>query len=334
MDMKKFVFLLLVIVLFPLTGCDLVKNTNGNSSVTGTLSIDDAKKKAEEFINKNLMQAGTTATVQTITDDGSFYKMVVDVGGGKTLPAYMTKDGMKFIPEVIDMTEFAKQKEATGQANASSEPPAVVVPKTDTPVVDLFVMSYCPYGTQIEKGILPVLETLGDTIQFRLRFVDYAMHEEQEIQENLLQYCIQKEQPEKLQAYLSCFLKSSDSTACLKTAKVATLDTCISATDKKYEIMKKYKDKTLWTNGSFPPFDIDKEDNTKYGVQGSPTLVINGMQAQSARDAASLLKTICSAFTSPPEACVQELSTAQPSPGFGDATTPSNASTTNAGCGQ
>jgi len=49
-------------------------------------------------------------------------------------------------------------------------------------------MSYCPYGTQIEKGILPVINALGNKIKFSLKFVDYAMHGKKEIDENSRQY--------------------------------------------------------------------------------------------------------------------------------------------------
>ena len=37
-------------------------------------------------------------------------------------------------------------------------------PKKEKPEVELFVMSHCPFGTQIEKGMLPVARLLGDKI--------------------------------------------------------------------------------------------------------------------------------------------------------------------------
>jgi len=73
--------------------------------------------------------------------------------------------------------------------------------KKDVPEVELFVMSHCPYGTQMEKGILPVVELLGDKIDFKIRFVYYAMHGEKEVNEEARQYCIQKEQKDKFISY-------------------------------------------------------------------------------------------------------------------------------------
>jgi hypothetical protein len=67
-------------------------------------------------------------------------------------------------------------------------------------------------------------------------------------------------------------------------------------------------------------FYAQKADNDKYGVQGSPTLVINGAQISSGRDSAGLLKTICSAFNTAPSECQKQLSSASPSAGFGEGT--------------
>ncbi|NTW29741.1 MAG: hypothetical protein HGA33_00500, partial [Candidatus Moranbacteria bacterium] len=200
----------------------------------------------------------------------------------------------------------------------------------------LFVMSYCPYGTQIEKGILPVLETLGDKIDFTLEFVSYAMHDKKEIDENLRQYCIRTEEPLKLSAYLGCFLKKGQGTetACMKTVgvNVAKNAECMKTADATFDVTKNYNDKGTYS-GSFPPFNVDKADNEAYGVQGSPALVINGVTADSSqRDPASLLKTVCSGFESAPEACSAMLSTDVPVAGFGEGTASTTAAS-DAACG-
>jgi hypothetical protein len=221
----------------------------------------------------------------------------------------------------MDIAEMVKK---TAEKKPADEKPAAEIPKTDKPTVELFVMSYCPYGTQIEKGILPVLDTLGAKIDYKMKFVSYAMHEKLEIDENLKQYCIQKNEPKKLSVYLKCFLKDDKKAAdCLKTALVnpTTLSSCIAATDKQFKITESYNNKASWSNGSYPPFDVDKDANDKYSVKGSPTLVINGVEASAAgRDSASLLKTICSGFKTAPKECSTELSATAPAPGFGEGT--------------
>ena len=64
-------------------------------------------------------------------------------------------------------------------------------------------------------------------------------------------------------------------------------------------------------------FDIDKDLNEQYGVQGSPSLVINGVQADSGRSPAAYLTTICDAFNDIPVECESVLSSATPSPMWG-----------------
>jgi len=48
------------------------------------------------------------------------------------------------------------------------------IPKTETPNVKMFVMTYCPYGNQAEDGLGPVYRLLGDKIDFEPHFVYYS----------------------------------------------------------------------------------------------------------------------------------------------------------------
>jgi hypothetical protein len=160
------------------------------------------------------------------------------------------------------------------------------------------------------------------------------MHGKKEVDEQVAQYCIQKNENSKYLTYLQCFLNASDSAGCLKQAKIdqTKLNKCINETDKLYNITKNFNDQSSYLSGQFPLFDIDKVDNDKYGVGGSPTLVINGVDAQVSRSPATLLSAVCGAFNSAPSECSQELSAASPSPGFGY-NTQSGADTAAANCG-
>jgi glutaredoxin len=285
------------------------------------ITLEEAQEKAENFITENLVQPGTEIKVKGASEERGLYKVVVTVQE-QEIETYMTKDGKSFFPQAMNIEEIEEQK------NASQEDQAVApveVPKQDKPVVETFIMSYCPYGTQVQKGFLPVVQLLKDKIDFDFKFVDYAMHEKDEIDENLVQYCINEDNQQKYYKYLDCFLVSEDSESCLAKAQVnqAKLNQCVVDVDNKYGVIKAYEDKESW-GGQFPPFDIQKEDNLKYGVQGSPTIIINGVEASSARDPQSLLATICSGFEEMPVECNQELSTETPAPGFGSGATDSN----------
>ncbi|MFA5109283.1 MAG: hypothetical protein WC458_01950 [Patescibacteria group bacterium] len=296
-------------------------------------NIDEnqAKEITEKFINDFLMQSGSKATIKEVTEEYGLYKLKVDIVSD-VVDSYLTRDGKLFFPQALDIDKINSAKETAPEASATTGGQAgQVTVKNDKPVVELFVMSYCPYGTQIEKGILPVLTALGNKIEFELKFCSYAMHGDKELAENLNQYCIQKEQPDKLNAYLSCFLENSDASACIKSAKINTnkLNACVSSTDKQYKVTENAKNNVGY-QGSYPGFNVDKTANDKYNVGGSPTLVINGQDISSDRDPASLLKTICSAFNNPPKECETVLSSASPSAGFGSGTA-TNASAA-AGC--
>jgi len=307
----------------------LVLGGKSSAGVKG-ISITDAKTQTETYL-KSISQG--QASVDNITDEGSLYKLGLTVSG-RQYESYVTKDGKLLFPQGIDMTVPVP---AAGANTAATTP--TVVPKTDKPTVELFVMSYCPYGTQAEKGILPAVRALGDKIDFKVRFVSYSMHGEKEIKENLNQYCIETGQPDKYLKYLACFLNDSvgqgsdaDVAACIASTGVDTtkLDACKTATDTQFNVMKNFNDKTTWLNGNYPKFDIDAALNTKYGVGGSPTLIINGVESNAGRDSASFLAGICAAFNTPPAECQTQLSSTPPGAGFGyDSVGAANA----AGCG-
>lgn len=331
MNTKKLLLVSVALTLV-LTGCSLgsLKKVQGKK-----LAPEQAQTKAQDFINKNLMQPGSEATVEKPVLENGLYKFKVNLPGGRSVDAFMTTDGKQLFPQAISMEEVKDQADAgnTG-ANTDNTPAAKDIKKTAKPKVELFVMSYCPYGTQIEKGIIPAVKALGSSVDFKVKFVSYAMHGDKEIKENLLQYCIQKEDNSKYLDYLSCFLKNGKSDSCVASAKVnkSKVDACVAASDKKFKVTENFNDKNTW-KGQFPPFDTDKADNEKYGVQGSPTLVINGAQSESGRDSASLLKAMCGAMSKAGKGCSAKLSSASPAPGFGEGTDTSGSAGA-AGCGQ
>lgn len=322
---KKIIFgsVAIVLVAAVILGITLYKNK-------GTLKPEAARKKVESFVNAYLMQGGSTATISDVTEAYGLYKVKVNIGADQKVDSYVSRDGKLFFPQALNMDELTKTPSTDTAADNTAAP--VDVPKNNKPIVELFVMSYCPYGTQIEKGILPAVKALGNKIDYTLKFVDYAMHGEKELKENLVQYCVQKEQTSKFDAYLTCFLKASDSASCLVSAgiDVTKNDACVTKTDTDFKVLANFKSNTDF-RGTYPGFNVQKTDNTKYSVGGSPTLIINGKDVSSGRDSASLLKAICSAFTTQPKECETVLSDASPAAGFGEGTTTGTAA---AGCAQ
>ncbi|MCX6807894.1 MAG: hypothetical protein NTZ80_03825 [Patescibacteria group bacterium] len=345
MNIGKIVTIIVIVVLalatFAFAYDDYTVRNNGAGAgildqvgATNALSQEAALARATKFISDVIMPNGGVKVKDVKTESG-IYKFTIELENGQKYFPGLTKDGKYFFYDSVDVDTVSAQFQEKNAQAANTTPASTEISKEAKPKVEVFVMSHCPFGTQIEKGILPVADLLGDKIDFEIKFVDYAMHGEKELAEELSQYCIQKEQNSKYHTYLSCFITSGESDKCLTEASIdtKTMQSCVSATDEEFKVMKSFKDenKTGW-KGDFPPFAIYAKENVKYGVEGSPTLVINGQKAQSERDSASLLKTICSSFIQKPSACDQVLSADQPSPGFGSGTADAGAASAN--CGQ
>ncbi len=274
--------------------------------ITGfsALDSDEVAEKALDYLN-NILTDEQKAKLIEITEKGDLYNIKFEVGG-QLFDSYATKDGELLFLNAIDLNEAPMTTEED------------TVPKADRPKVELFVMTHCPYGTQAEKALLPVWELLEDKADFSINFVYYAMHGQEELDESLRQYCIQKEQNDKFTDYLTCFLKEGKSENCLDGIDTAKLDACISATDEDFKVTENFNDQTTWINDRFPALDLHKELNEKYSIQGSPTFVINGKVVSVARNPEAIKTAICNAFNTAPEECSEMLSTASASPGFGE----------------
>lgn len=308
---NKNLIIKIVIVLAVIIGGSLLY-LNRDKIEISVLSPQKAAEKAINYINQQL-GGQTTATLIETKEESGVYKIRLKVQE-QEFTSYITKNGKILFVEGISLGS-----DSSTQANNTSGEPT----KTDKPDVKLFVMSYCPFGLQMEKAFLPVYNLLKDKVDMGIYFVDYIMHDKKEIDENLRQYCIQKEEKEKYADYLSCFTQSGDATKCLSSAGAdqTKLANCISQTDKDYNITAQYQDKNTWVSGNYPKFDVNKDLNEKYGVQGSPTLVINDKVVDiSNRSPEELKKVICQAFKSEPQECSQTLSTESASSGFGTGT--------------
>ncbi len=234
-----------------------------------------------------------------VEDQDSFYMVTVGYRG-QDVPLYVTKNGAYYTSSLVPLKIDANPSIQTQQPTETL--------KSDKPEVELFIMTHCPYGTQAEKGFIPMMKALGDSVDAKIRFVHYFMHtNQQEEVETPKQLCIREEQPDKYLDYLECFLSSenqgsvADSEKCLSQVGIdkAKLNSCVSSgkADEYYE--------------------TDSELSNSYGVRGSPSLVINGVIVNSGRDSNSYLNAVCGAFNTAPDKCSTELSTASPSPGFG-----------------
>ena len=250
-----------------------------------------------------------------VTDIGNLYEVTVSYEE-QDIPVYITKDGDYLVSGAVLLSELE------GESQVESEPVSTDVPKSDKPLVELFIMTHCPYGTQAEKGMIPVLELLEKNIEGDIKFVHYFMHAPEE-DETPRQICIREEQSEKYIPYLRCFLEgdgNADATGYIANGNDPA--TCIARVN-----IDQSKLNDCIANRAEDYYAEDSALSEGYGVGGSPTLVVNGVIVSSARSSSAYLETICSAFNNAPSECDEILDSSSPSPGFGWEIPDTNAAT-------
>jgi len=286
--------------------------------------ISDIK---EEKVGVNVLdflnaQAGVDefSLIRVVSKSG-FYEVKVDGEDGES-SFYVTKNGKSLMTGLglIELNNFKQNSMWLSPSNQDT--------LSDRPKVELFVMAHDPYTLQTEKGIIPVLKILKDKIDFELKFAYYSINGMQEINEQLNQYCIQKEQKNKFIDYLTCFLDNGDGDECLTSLKIdkSKLEICREDLDTEFNIIANLNDKSKWVGSTCPeepycffPFNVDEKDNEKYNVDEFPLLIINGKSEITPKDPASLQRIICNSFLKDyiPEECSVELTSQIPSLGFG-----------------
>jgi len=268
----------LILIIGSFSGFGMTGNAI-SEDVAGQIIVDFAKQ-----------QTGQEMEVVEINEESGLYEVIV-LYQGEEVPLYLTKDGKSLVNGLTPLVSFDEQPEEKEEV--------IEVTKSDKPEVELFVMTHCPYGTQAEKGFIPVMKAFENVADLKIRFVHYFMHDPEEA-ETPLQVCIREEQSDKYLDYLECFLGEGNSEDCLVKAGIdrTALNTCIETNSEGY-------------------YSEDSELSEGYGVQGSPTLVVNGQIVSSGRNPSAYAQVVCSAFNTAPGACSDDFSTANPSPGFG-----------------
>jgi hypothetical protein len=307
--MKKNLILtsILVVVAIALIGGGVFymnkkKNSKGMiASVSGVLSSQEAGNKSIDYINKNLLQSGTTASLKTITEENGLYKITLTISqSGKDQEGivYASRDG-----KLLFVYPPVETDKATPAQTAQAKEPV----KTDKPDVKLFVMAFCPYGNQAEGLIKPVLDLLKDKISLSLHYIvakddkgKYSsLHGDQELNQDVREICVAKYQNDKFWDFVAkinekCTAQNAD-TCWEQVAKDLGIDT-----QKIKDCQKNEADSLLAGELAL---------TTQFSVSGSPTLVINGVEFSGERSSEGYKTGICNAFNSAPQECSQTLST-------------------------
>jgi len=299
-------FVLLIILVVSLT-----QSFNFTGKFLGGTTQDDIAKKTADFINENLVAEGTSITVVSVEEISGMYKITTDYRGTE-IPVFVTKDGSYMFLEGFEMNVQVQESETTTTQQTTLT--CDDVQKSDEPVLEAYVVSYCPYGLQMQRVLTKIAEdipSLADNI--KIRYIGaisggqvQAMHGEEEAQENLRQICIREEQSSKYWTYLESFMQDGNYESALQTAKIdkTKLDECMTDPDKGL----KYAEE-----------DFTKAD--QFGVRGSPTLIINNQGQISefdfgGRTAEAVKSVLCCGFSTEPSDCSKTLDQSQANAGF------------------
>lgn len=298
---KSTVFGILAIIFLGLFLLSIFTNVFGNQ-VGAAKKMSDTEVKNKVLGAVESIQPGLDPQVSNIKQlsDGTYeFTLVIQ---GQPLTSYLSPDGSLFFPQGFEAPK--SNNVITGNVitgNAGNAAPADLgIQKTDVPQVELFVWSYCPYGVQAQGPLAEVVELLGDTAEFRIvQFHDG--HGPYEKQQNMIQLCIQKLEPEKYWKYASEFVQNiypkcnpSRDVKCDEVESIKLMNSL--------EINAESVFNCVETDGE----DLLLESRQKAqanAVTGSPTLIVNGAKVQVARSAEAFKSAICSAYTNPPAEC-------------------------------
>lgn len=276
------------------------------------MSAETIAKNSIDYLNNSVLN-GQTATLIDYSQESGLVKINIKIGEA-TYESYATRDGKLLFPEALKIGSGAPVQ---ANANQTAEPTNVKpadVKKVANSSLDVFVVSRCPFGLQIQRAVAEAVKTipsLADAI--KIKYIGgvsgntiTAMHGDAEAQENLRQICIRDEQKDKYWPYVACQMKSSGAAdGCLASTGVnmSQLNSCISDTARGVAYAK-----------------ADFAVSDKFNVQGSPTLILNEQQISEfdfgGRSAEVMKKIICDSSETAPAYCGTQLNTADAATSF------------------
>lgn len=293
--------------------------TNGTSGefldkikIFGGASSDEIAQSGIDYINNNIL-SGQTAILISSSEESGLVKIRISIDGNE-FDSHISKDGKLLFPEAIKLEIDTNEEvdDTTAQQPAKTCDDIVKAEKSE---LDAYIVSQCPFGLQMQRILADVINSapsLANNIKARYmgsisNGVITAMHGDAEAQENLKQICIRDEQANKYWDYVSCYMIAGDTDGCLTSTGIdkSKLNDC--AIDAKRGLAYAQED-----------FDL----NTRYNVQGSPTLILNGEQVSEfdfgGRTSEALKSLICCGSEIQPSACSETLNTASAASSFSE----------------
>lgn len=165
---------------------------------------------------------------------------------------------------------------------------------------DVYVMSQCPYGTQVEDAFIPVIKELGGAVNLNLDYIVTdlgggnfrSLHGDAETKGNIAQLCAKQYDKEKYLDMILCMNKDARSIpnnweSCADSVGITSemkskISACYSGQEGK-DLLSASAKRAVLAN-----------------AQGSPTMLVNGKAYNGGRDALSFKRALCSGLDKHP----------------------------------
>lgn len=270
-------------------------NTPDTKNDQDATQKEEAKKKLTDFISAN---GGGKVEVTDMTEESGLYKVAFKVDG-KAYTAYLTKDGKTFFPQSVS----TEPKKETASVNDAPEE----ITKSDKPTVDLYVMSFCPFGNKAEDTLKPVYNLLKNKVSFNFHYIVstsgaeiQSLHGPKEVAQDEREMCVLKNDgADKWMDFVTYVNTNCGSDgACWEAGakqlglNSAAINSCV--TSQGLDLMK-----------------AEEKASKDANADGSPTMIINGTTTKAVYkygNSEEYKKVICSAFNEAPSECSQTLS--------------------------
>jgi hypothetical protein len=291
----------ILVIIILILAASALGSPAGKTTVVSPAVCSD---KVIAYVNTNLVSIGETVTLINITEDNDIYR-IWSRYQGRDLSIYATRDCTLLFTTAFNMN-------AAAATPAPTQPPK----KSGRPVADLYVMAFCPYGTQAETVMRPVVDLLGTKADIRVRYITTvngntvdavdSLHGPAEAKEDLRQLCIMRSYPTKYWDYLAGFNEQ-----CYPVWQNATLqDTCQKNVTASLGIALPAIDTCATSADNIALLRVDEVEAESNGATASPTLLVNGVTYTGARTPEGYKQAICDSFDTAPAECNTTLSSA------------------------
>jgi glutaredoxin len=282
----------------------MINSPGTSSGSTTSVPPQECADRIISYANTHLVAPNSTLSFVSINENRGIYEIKTRYQSKET-SLYATRDCALLFPNVVNMS-----------AATATQTPTQTPVKSSRPSVDLYVMSFCPYGVQAETVMKPVVDLLGSKADIQVRYITTingttvssvkSLHGSSEAQEDLRQLCILKSYPEKYWNYLNLF-----NTRCYPVwQNASSLDSCRKNVTATLGIdLSKTDACAAGTEG----LALLKQDETKVnqnGATASPTLIINGVKFSGSRTPEAFKTAICNSFDKVPAECTTTLASA------------------------